>query len=95
MATDVLQVLGGKVRSIRLARGWTLRALAESSGLSVRFLVQLEAGRANISVRRLAELAEACGVTAAALLTETDWLPPPEIVALLGLRGAGKTTIGR
>jgi len=95
MPTDVLQVLGGKVRAIRMARGWTLRELAETSGVSVRFLVQLEAGRANISVKRLAELAEACGVTAPALLTETDWLPPPEIVALLGLRGAGKTTIGR
>ena len=95
MATDVLQVLGGKVRGIRIARGWTLRELAESSGLSVRFLVQLEAGRANISVKRLAELADACGVTAPDLLKETDWLPPPKIVALLGLRGAGKTTIGR
>jgi XRE family aerobic/anaerobic benzoate catabolism transcriptional regulator len=95
MATDVLEVVGGKVREIRLARGWTLRQLAESSGLSVRFLVQLEAGRANISVKRLAELAHACGVTADALLRQSDWLPPPEIVALLGLRGAGKTTIGR
>ena len=95
MATDVLQVLGGKVRAIRTARGWTLRELAETSGVSVRFLVQLEAGRANISVKRLAELADACGVTAADLLRDTDWTPPPEIVALLGLRGAGKTTIGR
>jgi len=95
MPTDVLQVLGGKVRALRMARGWTLRELAETSGVSVRFLVQLEAGRANISVKRLAELADACGVTAADLLKETDWVPPPQIVALLGLRGAGKTTIGR
>ena len=95
MPTDVLQVLGGKVRAIRMTRGWTLRELAETSGVSVRFLVQLEAGRANISVKRLAELAGACGVTASDLLKETDWLPPPDIIALLGLRGAGKTTIGR
>ena len=58
------------------------------------FLVQLEAGHANISVRRLAELAAALGVGAAHLLTEED-ADNPRVVALLGLRGAGKTTIGK
>lgn len=95
MAADILELLGGRVREGRTARGWTLRDLAERSGVSVRFLVQLEAGRANISVKRLAELANAFGVTASELLRDSDTLPPPNIVALLGLRGAGKTTIGR
>jgi XRE family aerobic/anaerobic benzoate catabolism transcriptional regulator len=92
---DVLEAVGIKVREGRIARGWTLRDLAERSGVSVRFLVQLESGRANISVKRLAEIATAFGVTAADLLRDADAVPPPSVVALLGLRGAGKTTIGR
>ena len=91
---DVLQALGAKVSEARTGRGWTLRELAERSGVSVRFLVQLEAGQANISVKRLADLAAAFGVTASDLLREEPGRPP-RIVALLGLRGAGKTTIGR
>ena len=94
MADDLLTGLGRRARGLRLARGWTLREVAERSGLSARFLVQLEAGRGNISVRRLADIARALETTPAALLTETDE-PDQPVVALLGLRGAGKTTIGR
>lgn len=96
MPTDVLDILGARTREIRLARRWTLRDLAERSGVSVRFLVQLEAGRGNISIKRLADLAEAFGIAPADLIRQPDdELLPPEIIALLGLRGAGKTTIGR
>ena len=92
---DALLVsLGQRARALRLARGWTLREVAERSGMSARFLVQLEAGRGNISVRRLAEVAKALDTTAAVLLTPSDDVQSP-VVALLGLRGAGKTTIGR
>lgn len=93
--TAILELLGARVREARTARQWTLRDLAERSGVSLRFLVQLEAGRANISVKRLAEIAAAFGVTAAELLRESDDVVPSSVVALLGLRGAGKTTIGR
>jgi XRE family transcriptional regulator, aerobic/anaerobic benzoate catabolism transcriptional regulator len=95
MATDVLEVLGGRTRDLRAARGWTLRDLAERSGVSVRFLVAVESGRGNISIRRLADLARAFGVTPSDLLHERDAARQPHVVALLGLRGAGKTTIGR
>lgn len=91
---DVLQTVGAKVSEARTGRGWTLRELAERSGVSVRFLVQLEAGRGNISIKRLADLAGAFGVTASDLLRETEVLQP-RVIALLGLRGAGKTTIGK
>jgi XRE family aerobic/anaerobic benzoate catabolism transcriptional regulator len=91
---DVLATLGRRARAARLARGWTLRDVAERSGVSSRFLVQLEAGEGNISVRRLADLARALGTTAAELLA-ADVPDGPRIVALLGLRGAGKTTIGK
>src|SRR5687768_2483430 len=91
---DVLIPLGRRARERRLAGGWTLREVAERSGVSPRFLVQLEAGRGNISVRRLADVARALDTTPAALLASDD--PPPRpVIALLGLRGAGKTTIGR
>lgn len=86
--------LGRRARAHRLSRGWTLREIAERSGVSPRFLVQLEAGRGNISVRRLADVALALETTPAVLLSEAD-VPKPSVIALLGLRGAGKTTIGR
>lgn len=62
--------------------------------MSPRFLVQLEAGEGNISIRRLAEVARALDITPAALLSPTENASSP-VIALLGLRGAGKTTIGR
>jgi XRE family aerobic/anaerobic benzoate catabolism transcriptional regulator len=91
---DLLRALGAKARALRVRRGWTLREAAERSGLSSRFLVQLEAGRGNVSVRRLADLARALGTTPAALLAESPG-SLKVVVALLGLRGAGKTTVGR
>ena len=94
MTDDVLAALGRRARAHRLARGWTLREVAERSGLSPRFLVQLESGRGNISVRRLADVAGALETTPAALLTREE-SPGRRVIALLGLRGAGKTTIGR
>ena len=94
MATDLLRSLGQRARARRLEGGWTLREVAERSGVSSRFLVQLEAGRGNISVLRLADVARALEVTPAALLAPAAERSEP-VVALLGLRGAGKTTIGR
>jgi XRE family aerobic/anaerobic benzoate catabolism transcriptional regulator len=91
---DVLHRLGTKVSEARTARRWTLRELAERSGVSVRILDQLEAGRGNNSIKRLADLAAAFGLTPADLLRDEPETPP-RIIALLGLRGAGKTTIGR
>jgi XRE family aerobic/anaerobic benzoate catabolism transcriptional regulator len=94
MSADLLRSLGQRARARRLERGWTLREVAERSGVSPRFLVQVEAGRGNISVKRLADVARALDVTPAELIA----LPPERSepsVALLGLRGAGKTTVGR
>lgn len=91
---DVLDLVALRVREARAGRNWTIRELAETSGVSVRFLVQLEGGRANISVRRLADVARALDLPASALLTEKNGTER-RIIALLGLRGAGKTTIGK
>lgn len=94
MTEALLVTLGGRARARRLEKGRTIRDIAEKSGVSPRFLVQLESGRGNISVRRLAEVARALETSLSVLLAEDD-TPPPRVIALLGLRGAGKTTIGR
>jgi XRE family aerobic/anaerobic benzoate catabolism transcriptional regulator len=94
MSADLLRSLGQRARARRLERGWTLREVAERSGVSPRFLVQVEAGRGNISVRRLADVARALDVTPAELIALPTGRSEPT-VALLGLRGAGKTTVGR
>lgn len=94
-ASALLETLGQRARDLRQARGLTLRALAESSGLSTRFLMDVESGRANISVRRLAHLAAALQTTPAELVTTAANQLHAKPIALLGLRGAGKTSIGK
>src|SRR5690349_21305847 len=88
----VLITLSQRARLLRQQQGLTLRALATKSGLSLRFLMDVEAGRGNISIRRLADLAEALKTTAADLVTVHSEDPAPRMVALLGVRGSGKTT---
>ena len=94
-ADALLAGLGTRIRQARSAARWTLKDLAARSGLSQRFLVQLEGGKANISVRNLSALAAAFGTTPAALLAEPSERPELPVVALLGLRGAGKSAIGK
>ncbi len=122
--SDLLKRLGHRVRRYRKQRGMTLKELAAATGLSLRFVAQLEAGEGNIAVSRLALVAEALGVGIADLISdyepgirhEIDQLLEGrseaelkqalnllnmafggrgrKIVGLLGLRGAGKTTVG-
>jgi XRE family aerobic/anaerobic benzoate catabolism transcriptional regulator len=91
---NVLKELGARTRALRTSRGWTLREMADRARLSSRFLGQLESGQGNISVLRLVDVATALGTTPAALLGESPTASKP-VIALLGLRGAGKTTVGR
>ena len=91
----VLATLSQRARRLRQEQGLTLRVLADKSGLSLRFLMDVEAGRGNISVRRLADLADALKTTPADLVSDHPQDPAPLVVALLGLRGSGKTTVGR
>jgi XRE family aerobic/anaerobic benzoate catabolism transcriptional regulator len=95
----ILARLGERVRRRRKDLALTLRELGELCGVSERFLVLLEGGRANVSVVRLEDVARALGTSAAALLAaggEGEEAPAGRgrIVALLGLRGAGKSTVG-
>lgn len=93
-SSDLLDVVGRRTRQLRQARALTLRGLAHRSGLSLRFLMEVEGGRGNISIRRLGELAAALGTGPSDLLTAPS-ADARAVIALLGLRGAGKTTVGR
>ena len=70
------------------------RELSERSGVSERFLAELEGGRGNISLVRFADVCGALAASPAELLAGTEEARRPAAVALLGVRGAGKSTIG-
>jgi len=86
----LLSLLGRRIKTARKGLGASIQDAAEASGLSRRFWTELEAGRANISVARLNNVAVALEVELAFLLR-----PGPKVLSLLGLRGAGKSTVGK
>ena len=92
-----LTPLGQEVRRRRKGLGWTIRGLAERSGVSSRFLSDLERGCGNISIGRLAAVAGALQTSLTELVAPLDAALQGDsraVVALVGLRGAGKSTIG-
>ena len=91
--TLYLSRLGERVRGWRTEHAMTRKTLALASGVSERYLAQLEAGQGNISVLRLRKVAQAMGVPVESLVREEA--PQDKCIALLGLRGAGKSTLGR
>jgi XRE family transcriptional regulator, aerobic/anaerobic benzoate catabolism transcriptional regulator len=91
--STLLSQIGTLVRTRRTSMGWTLREIAERSGVSSRFLSDLETGRGNISVARLADVARALDVPLVSLMPSEE--KQKTVVALVGLRGAGKSTIGK
>jgi XRE family aerobic/anaerobic benzoate catabolism transcriptional regulator len=102
----LLANVGASVRATREERGFSRRALSERCGVSERFLAELESGAGNISIARLAEVAKALGTSASLLLAIAEGAaaggpagaaaaPRGPIIALVGMRGAGKSAIGR
>jgi len=124
-----LRRLGERVREARARRGMTRRILARDSGVSERYLAQLEAGRGNASVLVLRQIAQALNLPVDDLVRDANGqsveltliqellkrLPPAKLakaraqlvreygtaygarenrIALIGLRGAGKSTLG-
>jgi XRE family aerobic/anaerobic benzoate catabolism transcriptional regulator len=89
-----LGTVGARVRAQRERRGLTRRELSERSGVSERFLAQLETGQGNISLARFADVAAALAASPAELLAGTEEARRPAAVALLGVRGAGKSSVG-
>jgi XRE family transcriptional regulator, aerobic/anaerobic benzoate catabolism transcriptional regulator len=90
----LLETVGAAVRKQRERRGWSRRELSGASGVSERFLAQLETGDGNISLRRFADVAHALGTTPAALLAPPEATTTARSIALLGVRGAGKSSVG-
>ena len=90
--TAYLSLLGERVRAWRAENAMTRKALAQASGVSERYLAQLEAGEGNISVLLLRKVARAMRVPVEALVREEQRQQKP--IALIGLRGAGKSTLG-
>ena len=92
----LMQQVGERVRASRKEKGMPRRVLSEISGVSPRYLAQLEAGEGNISIGLLQRIAMA-------LDQRIDWLVREDApadasrgqrICLIGLRGAGKSTLG-
>lgn len=125
---NLITRVGERVRKARERKGIPRRVLSEISGVSPRYLAQLEAGEGNISIGLLQRVAIALDHRIEWLMTEDDpWnseallvsdlyrsanaetrqrvmqLLRPESakelraqrICLIGLRGAGKTTLGQ
>ena len=124
-----LALLGERVRSARSQRGMTRKILSAESAVSERYLAQLEAGRGNVSIILLRQIATAMNlqlmdlvqegpdrpVELSLILEQLTNLDQEELIdlhqflrqryapfkeqsgriALIGLRGAGKSTLGR
>ena len=128
LGQDLIRRLAARIREARKARGLPRRVLSEMSGVSPRYLAQLEAGEGNISVILLQRVAVALDLKIETLLSETAPFDRdvervaylfskanPDIqqqvrslltkqsptvlrsgrICLIGLRGAGKSTLGR
>jgi len=91
--TLYLSRLGERVRAWRTEHAMTRKALSAASGVSERYLAQLEAGEGNISVLLLRKVARAMGVAVDSLVREEK--TREKCIALIGLRGAGKSTLGK
>lgn len=125
---QLLERVAARVADLRKRKGMPRRSLSELSGVSPRYLAQLEAGEGNISILLLQRVAAALEVTVESLLAEErvadhDALriaalfrqSPAHVqdqvrgllasqnpkmlragrICLIGLRGAGKSTLGR
>jgi transcriptional regulator with XRE-family HTH domain len=69
---DMRRLVGGNVRALRLAKGWTQEQFAERSGFSPQYISGLESGRRNPTIVSLFELAQALGTSPDALLRPTS-----------------------
>jgi XRE family aerobic/anaerobic benzoate catabolism transcriptional regulator len=89
--------LGSRIRALREGQSISRKRLAHESKISERYLAQIESGRANISVVLLRRVAVTLGVGIAQLFAvdaSADATARRNRIALIGMRGAGKSTLG-
>lgn len=95
----LLRRIGERLREARGKAGLSVVELARRSGLSRRTLTEIEAGRTNPTLASLAALARSAGVELQELISPGTGRSPAKLrrgrIALVGLRGAGKSTVGR
>ena len=92
--------LGDRTRALRVQRGLSRKALSSAAQVSERHLANLEYGVGNVSVLVLLQVAQALKCPLADLLDGRSAAAHGAtlrsgLVALVGLRGAGKTTLGQ
>ena len=66
--SEALKALGNRIRSLRNAQGLSQVQLADSAGMSARYLGEVEAGKRNVSFGRLNTLAQRLSVPLPELL---------------------------
>lgn len=71
VATAAQEVLGMRLKGLRLSRRLSLRDLAEATGTSASFISQLERGLTGASTASLNQMASALGVSVAMLFDES------------------------
>jgi XRE family transcriptional regulator, aerobic/anaerobic benzoate catabolism transcriptional regulator len=90
-----LQKLGQRVREARADAGATRKQLSQRSGISERYLAQLESGAGNISILLIRRVAMALKIDLARLVAQSSHTAGRATrIALMGMRGAGKSTLG-
>ena len=69
---EFLNLVGSRVRKNRMNIGMSRKMLAKKSGVSERYLAQLESGQGNISILLLRKVATAIGVKLDELMAEKE-----------------------
>src|SRR5213082_2565983 len=70
-----LDQLGQRVRTTRALRGMSRKVLAKVSGISERYIAQLESGKGNVSIVLLRRVSNAMGAHLEDLIPSTEPAP--------------------
>src|SRR6266705_1518812 len=89
-----LEQLGQRVRTMRSLRGMSRKVLAKVSGISERYIAQLESGKGNVSIVLLRRVSNAMGAHLEDLIPSTDPAPDWQVIRDL-LRKASPNQIAQ
>src|SRR5471030_1832059 len=92
--TGFLEQLGQRVRTTRALRGMSRKVLAKVSGISERYIAQLESGKGNVSIVLLRRVSNAMGAHLEDLIPVAEPAPDWPVIRDL-LRKASTSQIAR